>query len=48
LSSIATLATAVGGLARSATVKGIDCTPVANLYRIENGEVIPTPVISIH
>lgn len=48
LNSVATLATAVGGLTRSVTTKleGA-CSPSANLYKIDNGVIDPNPVISI-
>jgi hypothetical protein len=48
LSSVATLATAVGGLARSTAAKleGA-CTPSARLYNIDNGVVDPKPIVTI-
>jgi hypothetical protein len=48
LNSVATLATAVGGLTRSVTTKPEGtCSPGANLYKIDNGVVNPNPIISI-
>jgi len=45
LSSVATLATAVGGLARSAVPKEGACTPGARLYNIDKGVVDPRPIV---
>jgi len=45
LSSVATLATAVGGLARSAVPKEGTCTPGARLYNIDKGVVDPRPIV---
>jgi len=47
LSSVATLATAVGGLARSAAPQEAACKPSARLYNIDKGIVDPKPIIVI-
>jgi len=47
LSSVATLATAVGGLARSAAPQEAACKPSARLYNINNGVVDPKPIVVI-
>ncbi len=47
LRSVATLATAVGGLARQAAPKEGACKPGARLYKIDNGVVDPTPIVVI-
>jgi hypothetical protein len=48
VNSLATLATAVGGLTRSTTAKEAGtCSSSANLYKIDNGVVDPNPIISI-
>ena len=48
LNSVATLATAIGGLAaRSAAPQGTACTQSARLYKIHNGDVDAMPVIVI-
>jgi len=47
IGAVATLATAVGGLARSTSNKADGgCPPSATLYKIENGIIDPVPVIS--
>ena len=45
LSSVATLATAVGGLARSTATKEGACKASARLYNIDNGVVDPKPIV---
>jgi hypothetical protein len=47
LSSVATLATAVGGIAKSAAPKELTCPPSARLYNIDKGVVNPQPIIVI-
>jgi hypothetical protein len=47
LSSVATLATAVGGFARSTASKEGACKPGARLYNIDKGVVDPNPVVVI-
>lgn len=47
LSSVATLATAVGGLARSTALREGACKPSARLYNIDKGLVDPKPVVVI-
>ena len=47
LSSVATLATAVGGLARSAAPPEAACKQSARLYNIDKGVVDPKPVVVI-
>ena len=47
LSSVATLATAVGGLARQAAVTEGACRPSARLYNIDKGIVDPKPIVVI-
>jgi len=47
LSSVATLATAVGGLARSAAPQEVACKPSARLYNIDGGVVNPNPIVVI-
>ena len=47
LSSVATLATAVGGLARSTAAKEGACKPSARLYSIDKGIVDPKPIVVI-
>ena len=47
LSSVATLATAVGGLARSAAPQEVACKPSARLYNIDKGVVDPKPIVVI-
>jgi len=47
LSSVASLATAVGGLARSAVRKDGACEPGARLYNIDKGVVDPKPIVVI-
>jgi hypothetical protein len=47
LSSVATLATAVGGLARSTAPKEGACKPSGRLYNIDKGVVDPKPIVVI-
>jgi hypothetical protein len=47
LSSVATLATAVGGFARSTAPKECACKPGPRLYNIDKGVVDPNPVVVI-
>jgi hypothetical protein len=47
LGSVATLATAVGGLAKSAVPKEGVCKPSARLYNIDKGIVDSKPTIVI-
>ena len=47
LSSVATLATAVGGLARQTAPKEGACKPSARLYNIDKGVVDPKPIVVI-
>jgi hypothetical protein len=47
LSSVATLATAVGGLARQTAAREGACPPGARLYNIEKGVVDPKPIVVI-
>jgi hypothetical protein len=47
LSSVATLATAVGGLAKSAAPKEHACPPGARLYDIDKGVINPQPIIVV-
>ena len=47
LSSVATLATAVGGLARSAVPQPAACKPSARLYNIDKGVVDPKPIVVV-
>ena len=47
LSSVATLATAVGGLARSTPRQEGGCNPGGRLYNIDKGVVDPKPVVVI-
>lgn len=47
LSSVATLATAAGGLARQGMTSQASCKPGARLYKIENGVVDPKPIVMI-
>lgn len=47
LSSVATLATAVGGIAKSAAPKERTCATSARLYNIDKGVVNPQPIIVI-
>ena len=47
LSSVATLTTAVGGLARLTAPKEGACKPSARLYTIDKGVVDPKPIVVI-
>ncbi len=47
LTSVATLATAVGGLARQSTSGAGGCKPGARLYNIDKGVVDPEPIVVI-
>jgi hypothetical protein len=47
LGSVATLATAVGGLARSTPPKEGACKPSARLYNVDRGVVDPKPIVVI-
>jgi hypothetical protein len=47
LNSVATLATAVGGLAKSMVPKEGGCKPSARLYSIDKGVVDPKPIVVI-
>ena len=46
-SSVATLATAVGGIARSVAPRAAACKPSARLYNINKGVVDPKPIVVI-
>ena len=47
LSSVATLATSVGGLARQTAPREGACKPSARLYNVDKGVVDPKPVVVI-